>query len=66
MNPYTVKANNNTNSCYSFVKSLLFRMIKQIAHNDKFSDVFFKIKYHQIYFQDKAKDAQKVLSLIFH
>ena len=38
----TAKANNNANSFYSSVKSLIFRRTKQNAHNDKLLNIFYK------------------------
>ena len=35
------KGNNNPDWFYSYVKPLIFRMIKQGAHNDKLTNAFF-------------------------
>ena len=60
------KANNNVDFFYSFVKPLIFSMIKQDTHNDKLpnaSKTF--LSRHQIYFKHKAQDLQDLLSSIF-
>lgn len=56
----------NIVSFYSFVKPLIFSMIKQEAHNDKFSNAFKAfLRRHQIFLKDKAQDRPDLLYSIF-
>ena len=56
----------NIVSFYSFVKPLIFGMIKQEAHNDKFSNAFKAfLSRHQIFLKDKAQDRPDLLYSIF-
>ena len=51
---------------YSFVKPLLFRLIKQGAQSDEFSNVLENVfNRYQIYFQNKTKDTEELFALIF-
>ena len=59
------KASNNADAFYFSVKPLIERMIKQGADCLKLSNVLRKFyNKHKIYFSDKAKTSQELISLL--